>query len=1015
MTADFDLNADDLNTPIADQAVADIELSDELMEILTAKEPIWKSATEMFAAIDAANAQFYQRQWDRVKHLPISASVGRSAYSNFKNATHSREAFIAAHLHHVVRKSKDGPAICGGTLIDDADAETGKNFVNDNIGEVWAVYLDFDDGSKAQDVSRALEGIAHVLYSTHSHGKHARDVPVKALRKFMTENGRGDDEPTPDDIKGYLRKHDNRINAEQIDSVHGPITTATKQKHGTEIAYYEYQTAPFEKFRVVILFDAPFIARCKITGKSRKKLFSAAIDLLASEYDLNIDESCRNLARLMYLPSRASEKAPHFAYFKPGRLLDFNAIAARVSVAEDTSKKPRAERASTTKSVHAQSEAVGDDRFSAFTGGKERSEFKTKRMALLLATCSQSLDIVAFIADKVATHPDFTHIADAMDPDDIDEDEGRVFCPCPNAHGAMTGRSHSDVTEKQFSLISEANRPEGSEHKGAGFHIYCFSNGCKVAFGDGDSVDRGLFLDRLCELLGIEDAAALLLWCSDEDKAKFEAASSEPIETLEDIKADALKLSPTTSGAEIDAILDRIVKHEASAARADVEEAVRTQTGKGKVVFAVFVKRAESRKKKAKSDSGPTTGAADGDFERNQQGSITTSAANIRRLLAKMTVTVRYNEFTGRTEIVGLAGFGPLLDDAAILRLAVRAEDEYDMRVSTERVLEIVSDTARQNAYHPIKDYLGSLKWDGKPRVDTWITDYMGAEDTPLNRQIGSKFLIAGVRRVFQPGCKFDTVTVFEGLQGKGKSTLLQVLAGGPDYFTDGASLAADQQRVIEQTRGKWIAEIAEFHGGRKTDVEHAKALLSRQVDSARMAYGRLTENVPRQFIFASTVNGADYLRDTTGNRRFHPVATMRADFTEIAHVRDQLWAEAVEREKSCKSLHIDPELYEEAAKVQASRMVENPFVDELGVKLDGVEGIITAFEVKRLLGLTGGRGGPQAQLIKAAMEALGWSSHKGAVPDMRGSLSFYKKGASTRVWKAERDGGELAKGVTGG
>lgn len=934
--------------------------------------------------------------WETAKDRPMSCSVGSSAFSNFKNATHSLEAFMAAHQYHAVRKDKDGAAICGGTLIDDADAETGKNFVNDNIGEVWALYLDFDNGDKAADVTVRLDGILHAVYSTHSHGKHTRDVPAAALRKFMAENGRGDGEPTPDDIKGYLRKHDNRINAAQIDSVHGAITLTAKPKRGN---YYTFETAPFEKFRVVIPFDAPFIA-----GKKQKRRFRAAIDLLASERGLNIDESCRNLARLMYLPSKASEDAPSFAYLKFGDLLDFNAIAARVAGAED-------------KHGHAQSGAAGDDRFSAFgdTTSNERREFKTKRMPLFLATCSLSFDVVDFVANKVAAHHDFEYIADAMDPDVVDKDEGRVYCPCPNAHGHMTGRPHTEITEKQFSIIAEKARPEGSEYKGSGFSIHCFTNGCKTAFGDGDNVDRGLFLDRLCELMGITDAAELLRWCSDEDKAKFEAASREPIETLEDIKADAANLTNATTGAEIDAILDRIVKHEANAARADVEELVRTRTGKGKAVFGVLLKSAERRSKKAKSGSRQTTGAADGAFERNRQGGITLSPANHRLLLAKTGVVVRYNKFTGRTEIAGLDTFGPPLDDAAILRLTVRAEDEYDMRTTTERMHNYVSDTARLNAYHPIEDYFGGLKWDGKPRIDTWLTEYMGAADTQLNRQIGARWLMAAVRRIREPGCKYDNILVLEGEQGKGKSTLLMELAGGPDYFTDGASLSADQQRVIEQTRGKWIAEIGEFHGGRKTDVEHAKALLSRRVDSARMAYGRLTEDVPRQFVFASTTNAEAYLRDETGNRRFHPVWTNKADFIRIRADRDQLWAEAIEREKACKSLHIDPELYAEAAKVQASRMVENPFVDELGVKLDGVEGIITAFEVKRLLGLSGGRGGAHAGKIKTAMEALGWKGDKGTVPKMQGSHSFYKKGESDRVWKADKEGGGLEKGIAAG
>jgi predicted P-loop ATPase len=215
---------------------------------------------------------------------------------------------------------------------------------------------------------------------------------------------------------------------------------------------------------------------------------------------------------------------------------------------------------------------------------------------------------------------------------------------------------------------------------------------------------------------------------------------------------------------------------------------------------------------------------------------------------------------------------------------------ELGLRPSRDYFRTVVDELARRNGRHPVREYLSGLTWDSGPRLDNWLSSYLGAEDTPLNRAYGRKFLLAAVRRVRKPGCKFDQMLVLESPQGQGKSTALEKLAS-PDFFTDTLQLDVDPKVVIEQATGKWIVEASELGGLAKRDVESLKALLSRKVDRARLSYARRAEDVPRQFVLAGTTNTREYLRDDTGNRRFWPVTVSKIDLAALERDRDQLWA----------------------------------------------------------------------------------------------------------------------------
>lgn len=264
-----------------------------------------------------------------------------------------------------------------------------------------------------------------------------------------------------------------------------------------------------------------------------------------------------------------------------------------------------------------------------------------------------------------------------------------------------------------------------------------------------------------------------------------------------------------------------------------------------------------------------------------------------------------------------------------ILLLRAAVNDRYGWEAKPEVTKAAVVRLCLEHSFNPVLDYLDTLIWDGKPRLDTWLSVYLGAANDPLNRAIGRKTLIAGARRVREPGTKFDQIVVLEGPQGTGKSTALIILAG-EDYHSDAEILGQSGREVMEQTTGIWIYEISELEGIGKRDVAHVKAFARRQFDRARPAYGHALERRGRTCIFIGTTNSKDYLADETGNRSFWPVVTGEIDLDALARDRDQLWAEAVVAEATGETLVIDRALWGEAAAVVGERLPDDPWQDIL-------------------------------------------------------------------------------------
>ncbi len=183
---------------------------------------------------------------------------------------------------------------------------------------------------------------------------------------------------------------------------------------------------------------------------------------------------------------------------------------------------------------------------------------------------------------------------------------------------------------------------------------------------------------------------------------------------------------------------------------------------------------------------------------------------------------------------------------------------------------------------NPVEDYLLSLKWDGVPRVRSWMQYYLGAADAPYERGVGRMMLIGAVARALVPGCRSGHTVILEGPAGIGKSCVLRILAGewycGP---VDAVSITG------KQLAGNWIVEIC--------GMSFPEELTVRSVDCYRESYGRELRAHKRACIFVGTTTHSDYIEDSTGGRRFWPVKVGDIDLDLLKEDRDQIWAEAVE------------------------------------------------------------------------------------------------------------------------
>jgi predicted P-loop ATPase/phage/plasmid primase-like uncharacterized protein len=217
-------------------------------------------------------------------------------------------------------------------------------------------------------------------------------------------------------------------------------------------------------------------------------------------------------------------------------------------------------------------------------------------------------------------------------------------------------------------------------------------------------------------------------------------------------------------------------------------------------------------------------------------------------------------------------------------------EDNFDMEVANDLVDDAVSVVADAHSVHVVREHLDALRWDDKRRLKTAAIRYLGAEDSAVHRFVFQSWMIGAVKRVREPGVKFDNVLVLEGSQSIGKSTALDVLGGiwHAESITDAGS-----KDSLVTLRGKWIVEFSELDALGRVEVSRVKQHVSAKQDVYRQPFGRRSVTVPRQNVFAASCNPDKYLRDETGGRRFWPIRCGAIDIDALRRDRDQLWAEA--------------------------------------------------------------------------------------------------------------------------
>lgn len=334
---------------------------------------------------------------------------------------------------------------------------------------------------------------------------------------------------------------------------------------------------------------------------------------------------------------------------------------------------------------------------------------------------------------------------------------------------------------------------------------------------------------------------------------------------------------------------------------------------------------------------------------KSKRGQVTPTLANAVLILQRdpeWLGVLGYDELAGRVQVLRtppghsvdggrLPVPGDYWTDLDTARAAAWCERLHQIAFSHEVFMQAVEISANSRAVHPVRKYLEGLRWDGKKRIDSWLTTYFRVKPTDYTAMVGWKWLVSAVARTYNPGCKVDTVLVLEGGQGAGKTYGIRALCPDERWFLETTEELGtkDARQVI---RSKWIVELAELDSLSRAEMSRVKAFISTQVDTYRPSYGRVVRDYPRCVVFIGTTNERHYLKDATGGRRWWPVqteatATSPIDFRAIERDRDQLWAEAVVRFREGNAWHLEGrEAIAAAGTEQEDRRQEDPLEDAI-------------------------------------------------------------------------------------
>lgn len=312
---------------------------------------------------------------------------------------------------------------------------------------------------------------------------------------------------------------------------------------------------------------------------------------------------------------------------------------------------------------------------------------------------------------------------------------------------------------------------------------------------------------------------------------------------------------------------------------------------------------------------------------------------------------IRHDIFTDRPCIVKDLGWpreDPAITDDDLCQLYLYLEKFYGLTLE-RNILNAIRVVAQRHPYHPIREYLESLEWDGKERLKDVLHHFLGADDSELTYECLKLFMLGAVERIYHPGCKFEIMFCLVGEQGLGKSSFFRFLALRDEWFSDDLK-KMDDENVYRKMQGHWIIEMAEMLGTASAkSVEEIKAFLSRQKETYKVPYERFAKDRRRQCVFVGTSNKQRFLPlDRTGNRRFHPVQTdiehaeahVLDDEKATRAYMDQLWAELMVIYRGGDwSLQLSPEMEHQLSMYRMNFMAEDTSTGMVQAWLDNFKG----------------------------------------------------------------------------
>ncbi|CAN7398131.1 VapE domain-containing protein [Paraburkholderia terricola] len=368
------------------------------------------------------------------------------------------------------------------------------------------------------------------------------------------------------------------------------------------------------------------------------------------------------------------------------------------------------------------------------------------------------------------------------------------------------------------------------------------------------------------------------------------------------------------------------------------------------------------------------------DLARSDKGTLLPTLGNVHLILSNHKAwqgVIEQDDFGGRVMkrkappfAQGATGEWTDMDDQ---RCTLWLSQRYGISVRTDIVMNAVLLVADTTHFHDVREYLEGLEWDGVPRVRSTPSTYLRVTDSEYVQLAFMKWMIAAVARVMEPGCKVDNVLILEGKQGARKSTALKVLAGAK-WFTD-SPIQIGNKDTYAVMAGKWMVELAELDSLNKADSSAVKSFFATAVDRFRNFYGKRATDVPRQCVFAGSVNFDTYLKDESGNRRYWPLRVGGVvDIDGLSQVRDQLWAEALQLYRQGVVWHVTDQERPLFEIEQAERYEGDVYEDKIARELQYVERTTMESILADILKLDTAKWTPAEQRrIGKALKSQGW------------------------------------------